>query len=121
MEFTYTPCIIMPHPFTLDNRGCVAFARGPFIYCAETVDNPTIPDLRATRIHTDRPVMEEIDNTGFVNWGLRPVVLKTAATVLETSGKAGREETMALIPICLWANRGKSDLRVWLPRYLPNV
>ena len=119
MQFKYAPRILRPHPLTLDNRGCIAFARGPFVYCAEAIDNPAVPDLRAIRID-EWPRIEESDKeVGFAEWGIRPVVLKVTATVVGT-GDAGVDETsVTLIPTCLWSNRGKSDVRVWLPEHMP--
>ena len=114
IKFKYPPRLLKPHSLTLDNLGCVAFARGPFVYCAETVDNSTVEDLRAIRILRDRPVKEVMDQRTFEEWGIQPVVLEADALVVGASGEGGRETTVRLIPVFLWANRERSDLRVWL-------
>lgn len=111
IDFKYDARIIKPHPLTLENRGCIAFARGPFVYCAESVDNPAVSDLRKLRIVQDSPIHKVLDDHSFQNWGIKPVVLKVAASVVE---EYGTKCTVTLIPVFLWANRGKSDLRVWL-------
>jgi DUF1680 family protein len=103
-----------PHPLNIDNHHHVAFTRGPFVYCAETIDNPDISDLRAVRISKDALVRAVVDGKTFVEWGLEDVVvLKILAVVLDGTGEKRVEVT--LIPLFLWANRGNSDHRVWLP------
>lgn len=114
VKFSYAPRILDPHPLTLDNLGCIAFARGPFVYCAETVDNPAVEDLRALRIMRDQPVKELVDERSFEEWGIRPVVLEVDATVVQTGARTGGQVVVRLVPVFLWANRQRSDLRVWL-------
>lgn len=106
----------------MDNTHCVAIARGPFVYCVESTDNSTISDLRAVRIpDTAEFSEEELDEeglckTGFENGiGGKAVLLKT--TVLTVGGSDdGTSKELTLIPYFMWANRGKSNHRVWLPR-----
>lgn len=116
VDFTYGTRLIHPHPLNLDNRGCVAVARGAFIYCVETVDNPHIHDLRAIRLVQPLEVEEAIDTENFVEWGLRPVVLTVNGLLVQSeNGKQNETMRLKLVPIFTWANRGKSDMRVWLP------
>lgn len=122
VDFTFEARRLSAHPLTLDNRNCTAIARGPFVYCAESVDNAHIPDLRAVRL-ADGAAFEEVelDEDALVGMGFprdgalpRAVLLKTRVTVAEHEDVGECELT--LIPYFMWANRGKSDLRVWLPR-----
>lgn len=123
--FAYRPRRILPHPLDTSNHGHVAFARGPFVYCAETIDNPAISDLRALRIPNDASAEEVIEQEAFALWQLKDVVsLKVGAVVVgkKDGDEIGKEHEVAiqvkLVPVALWANRGKSDMRVWLPRRL---
>ncbi|PSS30855.1 hypothetical protein PHLCEN_2v2582 [Hermanssonia centrifuga] len=118
VDFAYSARAISPHPLVLDNRGCIAFMRGPFVYCAETIDNPQIKDLRAIRIIPGRTPREFVEKREFSEWGLDPIVLKVDAIILEDGVR--KEDEVTLIPVCLWANRARSDLRVWLPSLLPD-
>ncbi len=118
VDFTYSARPIAPHPLVLDNRGCVAFMRGPFVYCAETVDNPQIKDLRAIRIIPGRTPREFVEKREFSEWGLDPIILKVDVIILEDGVR--KEDEVTVIPVCLWANRARSDLRVWLPSLLPD-
>jgi uncharacterized protein len=115
VEFEFLIQRLLPHPLNLDNYQHIAFARGPFVYCVETTDNTGILDLRGLRISADAPVREVIDGERFSRWGLDEVVLlKLPASTLDVDGGLSEVE-LTLIPLFLWANRGKSDLRVWLP------
>jgi hypothetical protein len=112
VDFDFVVQRLSPHPLNLDKYGHVAFALGPLVYCAETVDNPDVPDLRAIRISADAPVREVVDTESFAPWGMiNVVVLKLPAFVIGSDMKV----ELTLIPLFLWANRGKADLRVWLP------
>lgn len=125
VEFTFEARRLCAHPLNLDNRNCTAIARGPFIYCAESVDNAHIPDLRAVRL-ADRAAFEEVelDGDALVGMGFprdgalpRAVLLKTRVTILGDDVESDDGECeLTLIPYFMWANRGKSDLRVWIPR-----
>ena len=139
VSFNFTAQRTQPHPLSINNRHCVAISRGPFIYCVESVDNEHIPDLRAIRVPDDAEFRAVVDEGGLFFPALRnapwkPVILKTYVRLVrddilgapgggENSGGrvAGKGDVeprvpLTLIPYFMWANRGKSNLRVWLPR-----
>jgi DUF1680 family protein len=101
------------------NKDRVAFQRGPLVYCVEGVDNDgtawniVIPeDVRLT------PMPHEIMTE-------KVIALKGTAPVLVTS-KDGRSaqttlRTVTAIPYYTWANRGKSEMQVWLPTHIRDV
>lgn len=130
VRFSYFPRRLNPHPLTLDNRQCVAFARGPFIYCAETLDNKSFDDLRGVRIPDETVISEEemddsgMDKLGFgsdarmglgVAGGSHPIILSVDAHSVQNF-LPGETRKLKLIPYFMWANRGPSSLRVWLAR-----
>ncbi|KAI5121775.1 hypothetical protein M0805_009586 [Coniferiporia weirii] len=125
--FTFRTRKIHPHPLNLDNGHSVAIARGPLIYCAETIDNAGIGDLRAIRLPDDATfVEEEVDSKGLVQLGLEPdstlaigtkmVLLRTQVRIAGDMSTGDSLKDLILIPYFMWANRGKSNHRVWLPR-----
>ncbi|THH06468.1 hypothetical protein EW145_g4069 [Phellinidium pouzarii] len=128
VTFTFKPRKIYPHPLNLDNRRTVAIARGPFIYCAETIDNTNLGDLRATRLPDDATFTEEeMGKVKLVQMGFDPscmpengskvVFLKTQVRMVGGTSENGEDmKDLILIPYFMWANRGRSNLRVWLPR-----
>jgi len=80
-------------------RGRVALTRGPLAYCLESVDNPGL-DLFETRIDPSsvRPEFNP-DRLGGV-WVLR--------------GETRQGQAFTAIPYALWANRGESQMAVWM-------
>jgi len=131
VKFSFAPRRLQPHALNLDNRHCVAFARGPFIYCAETTDNDdSFGDLRGVRIPDDAEIHEEeldevgLEELGFgaderIGLGLAtgsyPIILSISAKAVQQPS-LGATRTLKLIPYFMWANRGPSSLRVWLAR-----
>ncbi|KZT24831.1 glycoside hydrolase family 127 protein [Neolentinus lepideus HHB14362 ss-1] len=113
MVYTYVPRIIRPHPLDSENHGCIAIAKGPFVYCLETVDNPEIPDLRAVRVRPEDGIKEHMETEKFKDWGLEVITLRIKGTVVEEQA-CEREVDLTLVPYFVWANRGRSDLRLWL-------
>jgi hypothetical protein len=80
-------------------RGQVALTRGPLAYCLESVDNSGI-DLFQARIDPSSARAEfDPDLLGGV-WVLR--------------GEMLRGRTFTAIPYAYWANRGESQMAVWI-------
>jgi len=83
--------------------GTAAVTRGPLVYCLESVDNPGV-DLFGVEI-----VPESLE---FVYDAERP----GGAGVLQ--GMSIRGERLTFIPYMLWANRGPSEMTVFVGNYL---
>jgi hypothetical protein len=94
------------------DRGRIAIERGPLVYCAEGPDNdgkvsnfilpdgtPLTPEMRPDLLN-----------------GV--VVIKGEAEALnEKAGRAVTEKkAITLIPYYAWANRGRSEMEVWIAR-----
>lgn len=76
-----------------DDRGKRAVVRGPLVYAAEGIDHGgTVSDLRLS---------------GDESWDQMPGILNGVTLI-----RAGE---LTLIPYFTWANRGSSDMRVWIP------
>lgn len=110
------------HPLVEPNRNHVAVMRGPVVYCLESVDLPSGVNLEDVAIVPDG------------NWQARRrkdllgdvVVLEGDGRVFPQSNWEGKlyqrwvppkSETvrLQLIPYYAWANRGLSEMAVWLP------
>jgi uncharacterized protein len=93
--------------------------RGPLVYCVESLDNPHVVDLRALRVNRDAGahVDVKIEDVAFAQWGMKNVPVLEVDTVLLGAGPGGggHAAPARMIPIFLWANRGPSVMRVWLP------
>jgi uncharacterized protein len=94
-----------PDPRVDAVRGCVAFERGPLVYCVESVDLPdgtVLEDLRwdpsGEPVAAPRPDLGD----GVIGVGV-PVIGAASGSV-------------PAVPYHAWANRGVGGMRVWLPR-----
>ncbi len=93
------------------DRGRVAIQRGPVVFCAEGVDQAgsvlsMMLDEKAAFEPVNRP-----DLLGGV------VTLKTSGFDLKSADGSVTKTTrpITLIPYATWANRGRSEMLVWLP------
>ena len=97
-----------------DDKGKLAFQRGPVIFCAEWPDNNTgnVLDLVVKK---DAPVTTEFESS-----------LLDGTQVIKTTGTQTKEnldglittlgeEPVELIPYALWNNRGPGQMMVWIP------
>jgi DUF1680 family protein len=120
------PRLTVPHPAADALRGTVAIERGPVVYCLESPDQEDGVDLNHVEIRTDRPLTEQLrdDLPGGGTVTITATGLARDDTAWATRGWAtlgeepptgGREVTLTAIPYHLWANRGPSVMRVFIP------
>ena len=94
------------------DRGRVAVERGPLVYCVEAPDN----DRRVSNfILPDGAALSAEMRPDLLN-GV--VAIKGEAEALsEKSGRSVTEKkAITLIPYYAWANRGRSEMEVWIAR-----
>ena len=114
--------LIEANPLVEETLGQVAVKRGPLVYCLESPDLPKGVRVGEVAIPADAKFLARYDQR--LLGGV--VVLDTtlvAKTNSDWSGQLYREFRPAelkpvktkLIPYCLWANRGKSEMSVWRP------
>jgi DUF1680 family protein len=142
--FDMTPRVVRASAAVDGSRGCVAFERGPLVYCLEGVDVERRRHLRGVAVDEAAPVGE----TG-VRIGGETVTALSLAGVLEPDPAAaawpyasqpaagppvagggdgsppgGDRRTgsslpepvrLTAVPYYAWANRGASAMRVWIP------
>ncbi|KZO97219.1 glycoside hydrolase family 127 protein [Calocera viscosa TUFC12733] len=126
LDFLCVPRRVFPHPRT--GKVEVAIARGPLVYCAEGVDNPSLP-LHATGLVLSSPLSEEPPQAlaGIPNV---PVIVAKGRAVDESwwedgalytdeeeRARWGEVREVRLVPYFLRANRGGDGaMQVWLKR-----
>ena len=93
-----TPRRVEAHPYVRHDRGCVALAYGPMIYCIEEVDNKGKVDFTLAE---DPAFTQEY----------RPGLLG-GVTVIQGSAADGKRFTA--VPLYAWDNRTAGKMRVWL-------
>ncbi|MEV0718133.1 beta-L-arabinofuranosidase domain-containing protein [Asanoa sp. NPDC050611] len=91
-----------PDPRVDAVRGCVAFERGPIVYCVESADLPAGVVLEDLRCAPDREAVTVP----------RPDL---GAGVVGLDVPLAPTGTVPAIPYFAWANRGAGGMRVWLP------
>ena len=99
VQFQMPVAVRRAHPKVRSVRGQVALTRGPLVYCLESVDNPGL-DLFQARIDPSSVRGEfDPDLLGGI-WVLR--------------GRTADGQTFRAIPYAFWANRGESQMAVWV-------
>ena len=111
-----TPQIVEANPYVADDTGKVAVMRGPVVYCMEGADNgKRIQDCLLD-------ANAEFTETFSELYGM-PVLTTGGFERPEPDGtwlyRRFRNElspkTLTFIPYYAFANRGESDMRVWIP------
>jgi DUF1680 family protein len=111
------------HPNVQNNACRVAVERGPLVFCAEGVDNPS-SDPATARLHDIRLIEDAGFDVGFDNTlgviTLETDALRTCADEAVPNSPLYRRHTsirepvrLRLIPYYAFANRGDTDMLVW--------
>jgi len=121
LELDMPARLIAAHPRVDAVRGCVAFARGPLVYCVEQTDLEADVALDDVRVDgAAPPVAVARDDVLDV-----PVVIRARAVVASAPpalypdwagpGDASAPFELTAIPYYRWANREPGPMRVWVP------
>ncbi|TDE03398.1 glycoside hydrolase family 127 protein [Jiangella asiatica] len=123
LELELPVTTLRAHPHVDALRGCVAYARGPLVYCVEQADLPAGVVLED--VYVDPATPPAADDAGDP---LFPVVLAGRARHRPAppgplyrpvdggdDGDAGREIEFRAVPYFAWGNRGTGAMRVWMP------
>lgn len=87
-----------PHPRNQALQNQAAFSRGPLVYCLENLDQPELDLFQVDIIPTS----------------VQSVTTADSQTPIELTAKTSRGQTLRFIPYYQWANRGMSQMRVWV-------
>ncbi len=101
LEFNFDMSIKLrrAHPKVKGHAGKVTVTRGPLVYCLESVDNPDVDIFTA---HLDP---DSLSNEFVLN-------LLGGCVVIHAKTMDGKP--LKFIPYFLWANRGESQMTVWV-------
>ncbi len=139
IELPMKPRAVRPGHDIDSVRGCVAFERGPLVYCLEGRDVAGTGHLQgisvvAGTVGTEVPGVE-IGGQSMIGLDLeglaRPAPEAAAWPYYERTGDTGRDAghpdarpvgeggathiALRAVPYFAWANRGATDMRVWVP------
>jgi len=127
LAFDMTTRQLKANPAVSEDRGRVAFQRGPIVFCME---HPDQPEREQGAALTDYAVdLQSVTSAHFEPHLLDGVmVLEHPAVINRTPASLGlyfpandgphaeqRPATIKLIPYYAWANRGPAAMQVWIP------
>ena len=118
--------LTVAHPAVDAVRGTVAIERGPVVYAFESVDQEPEVDLNRVELLTGHPIVEGVRDDFL---GRKTVVLTMTGllrddsewaetgwnTLDEAPPTVGHPAQLVAIPYGLWANRGPSVMRIFVP------
>ena len=109
---------VAAHPEVRADAGRVAIVKGPIVYCLEEKDNGR--NLASIVVDPATPLSEHFDSTLFGG----TVVVKLHGKKITNDGwgnelykPAGfttEPVELTAVPYCLWGNRGRNEMLVWL-------
>ena len=111
--FHMTPKAVRCDPRVVRNLGRICFMRGPIVYCAEAVDNGE--DLHTVSVSAEAEIML-VENKTFGLPSLKIPCRKrlTSETLYASGTPSFAEAELTLIPYHCFANRGESEMLVWI-------
>jgi DUF1680 family protein len=127
LNFDMTTHLLKANPAVTEDRGRVAFQRGPVVFCMEHLDQkdhtPTM-NLADYTVHLDGSTEAQFEASLLdgVMVLSHPGTINAAATDTNLYFPAGspakvenRPTTVKLIPYYAWANREEAAMQVWIP------
>jgi DUF1680 family protein len=116
VEFSIESTLYVAHHEVMDDAGRVALMRGPVVYCAERIDNNNV-NLHRLCVNEDQldPQLEYDETSMLYNITVRGFIEEKPSALYSRADKQEFiPERIKLIPFCTFANRGPSDMLVWL-------
>lgn len=127
LEFDMTTHLLRANPAVNEDRGRVAFQRGPLVFCMEMLDQParrhasglvryTAKLDSATSSHFEPDLLGGVlvlEHPGAIVQGPAQTDLYYSAAGSATLTES--PTTLRLIPYYAWANRAPSAMQVWIP------
>lgn len=122
LNLPMTPRLIEAHPLVEEARNQVAVVRGPLVYCLESPDLPAGVAVPSVVLPAAAKLTPRFDRTRL---GGITVIEGTAEAIpdrawgndlyRELKPAEPKPVSLTLVPYYAWANRGKSEMTVWLP------
>lgn len=116
-EFSFqmdmTPRWFESNPHVWANAGLVALQKGPVVYCAEAVDNGE--ELWRLRVDIHEPISKTvIEGFNVPALKFKGYRQQDCEDLYIPAERELHEKEITLIPYYAFANRGESDMRVWM-------
>ena len=112
--------LIESNPLVEETRNQVTVNRGPIVYCLESVDLPgqNVFDVAIPSSIKFQAVVMRIDNGNVMGLTGEARLIQNNTwnnTLYKEVNTALKPVKIKLIPYYAWANRGKTDMTVWMP------
>lgn len=124
IELTFeTPIFaITANPNVVSDVNRLAVQRGPFVYCAESIDNED--KLQTYHVNVEKIALGEVMYKEEVLNGVTQIKIEAKKEMLHESWESNlyqfnyqaemEKSSITLIPYYAWGNRGEGDMLVWL-------
>ncbi len=112
IDINFKPTWIYADPRVSDCAGKVALQYGPFIYCAEEADNGK--NLSTIFANTDGNVQIVGEMDGLPVLSVDAFRCNIGNILYNKTKPTYKLERVKMLPYCLWNNRGRGEMRVWL-------
>ncbi len=113
-----TPRWFEAHALAAEDAGLTALQKGPVVYCAEGADNGG--ELWALRVDVCAEVKDfyepRLNIGGLKTEGYKKTDGETDGLYIPV-GEGYQPQTIKFIPYYAFANRGESDMRVWMVKF----
>ena len=113
LKLDMTPRFVRSNRAVHENAGKVALTRGPIVYCLESVDNGE--DILSIEVDVSAPVTESDGGFIFPNLICKGRIPSVTSELYEDE-LSYEEKTLTYIPYYAFANRGESEMAVWVLR-----
>ncbi|MGO9324889.1 MAG: glycoside hydrolase family 127 protein [Terracidiphilus sp.] len=127
LHFDMAVQLLKANPAVAEDRGRVAFQRGPIVFCMEMLDQPDavqqsgfsncVAEVAASSESRFVPDLLDgvmvLEHPGTVSGPSAGTSLYFAAGESRPQGEA--HTTLKLVPYYAWANRSRSAMQVWIP------
>ena len=118
LDFHISLSFVSANPMVRDNVGRMALIRGPVVYCFEGVDNGNRLNRIEVSIDALTNAIEKLDFHGLYSVTLPAFRLKERTSLYFDASQSTTEAVhVKCIPYFAFANRGESDMLVWIRRH----
>ena len=114
LSLSMEPTLIEANPKIRADVGRAAVQAGPLVYCAEGKDNP-LPPQRYCISRRLRPQSRFDPQLGVTIWEVDACYQEDTKELYAPFSDEWKPARLSMIPYYCFANRGESDMLVWLP------
>lgn len=120
LELNMPPTLLESNPLVEETKNQVTVKRGPIVYCLESTDLPqqNVFNVLIPSSIKLQPVPMKIDNGNVMALTGDAMVLQNSNwknTLYKEVNTKTTPVKIKLIPYYAWANRGQTDMTVWMP------